>query len=86
MNQVTYSKDNYILTSNTKYFDDGNIKEELKIKNPDKMSYTSNNYYQSRNSELSGKLNYNSVKEDYIKVGKWNYYKEDGKLEKSKKY
>ncbi len=86
LNKETYSKDNYILISNTKYFDDGSIKEELKIKNPDKMSYTSTKYYKSGIIEFSGKLNYNSVKEDYIKVGKWNYYKEDGKLEKSKKY
>jgi len=86
LNKETYSKDNNILLIRTKFFNDGSIKEEIKIKNPDKMSYTSTNYYNSGNVEFSGKLNYNSVNEDYIKVGKWNYYKEDGKLEKSKKY
>lgn len=68
------------------YYEDGTVKSALTLEKKRKLLFSKIEYYPSGQVKSKGTLLYNMSYFDYQRKGTWQYFNEDGSLEKSEKY
>lgn len=68
------------------YFKNGKPSELFELMDKKKLRFDQSNFFASGTKKLFGKLVYDKKIYDYRKVGTWNYYKEDGSIDKTEKF
>lgn len=67
-------------------YENGNLESELLLINKKKFLYYEKNYYPNQQLESKGEKRYDKNLSGYLKQGKWEFYKEDGTLDKTENY